>query len=398
MTKRMLGFALAAVFGSTAIAVPVGATGGDVVKIVTRNQYLGADLTPVVLAQTPQEFIAAATVALTQIAANNFPLRARRLALEVKETRPDLIGLQEVFAFSVNGAHPGVPFVDHLAETLAALAAVGQSYSVAATVEHLDIALPLDVTGDNVPELIGVLDRDVILVRQGVTYAPLSGLFTAGGLCGVPIPSPAPIPPLPATLQSTVSEDGCNYTVVATVNSPLGPIVVQRGFVGIDATVRGRTYRFVNSHLEVREPQPGNPSSAIIQTLQSAELVGTLQALTPPGLPLLLVGDFNSSPLDLPAGGIVPPYQVISGSGYADVWNSNLLRFLDPDGFTCCQQSDLANTSSQLDERIDILFVRGTPFAAIAFVQGRIPIFPLSVPPNWSSDHGAVFGSLVVPR
>ena len=47
---------------------------------------------------------------------------------------------------------------------------------------------------------------------------------------------------------------------------------VFKGFVGVDATVRGETYRFVNTHLEGAQPDPDDPNSAIIQSLQAAEL------------------------------------------------------------------------------------------------------------------------------
>jgi hypothetical protein len=387
-----LGLVLLAAGPASATGVPRS------IKVMTRNQYLGADLTPVVLAQTPAQFIAAATAALTQIAANDFPTRAAFLAEEVQATRPHVIGLQEVFDFSVNGLHVGPPFVDHLQATLDALAARGLQYTVAATVEHLDVTLPIDVFGDPTPELIRVLDRDVILVRAGVSFSKLGGSFLAGGLCGVPIPNPAPIPPLPATLVSTPSEDGCNYTVVAVVISPVGPIVVQRGFVGVDVTVAGRRYRVVDTHLEVRQPNPVDPSSAIVQFLQSVELAGTLQATTPAGRTLIALGDLNSSPDDLPIGPIVPPYQVMAAAGFADVWDTNVLKILDPDGFTCCQLSDLSNTTSLHDERIDLVLVKGGgPLLPFAFVTGR-PIRLLDPPPHWASDHGGVFGDLIFFR
>jgi endonuclease/exonuclease/phosphatase family metal-dependent hydrolase len=388
--KRMIGLSLAVAV--LVRAVPAGANGSDEIKVMTRNEYLGADLTPVILAQTPQEFLAAATAALTQIAANNFPRRAKGLAREVFLTRPDVIGLQEVFDFTVNGLNIGPPFVDHLQATLSALAAVGLRYVVAGTVQHLDVTVPLDVNGDTVPDLVRVLDRDVILVKAGLSYTRLGGNFLAGGLCGVP--------PLPATLQSTPSQDGCNYTVVAVVNSPVGSITVERGFLGVDVKVGKKTYRVVNTHLEQQQPDPTNPSSAIIQFLQSVELAGTLQATTPAGRTLIALGDFNSSPVDPPIGPIVPPYQVLAGSGFADAWNTNPLRaFFDPDGFTCCQQSDLANKSSLLDERIDLVFVRNAgSFLPLALVTGQVPLFPLSTPPNWASDHGGLFGTLIFSR
>src|SRR5262245_4315097 len=83
------------------------ASGVSSIEVMTRNQYLGADLTPVILAQTPAEFIQAATAALGQIAANDFPRRAKALAKEVLLTQPDVIGLQEVFDFDLNGQNAG---------------------------------------------------------------------------------------------------------------------------------------------------------------------------------------------------------------------------------------------------------------------------------------------------
>jgi endonuclease/exonuclease/phosphatase family metal-dependent hydrolase len=394
--KRLFGLAIGgllvlAVFSNRAFA------DGDIIKVMTRNQYLGADLTPIILAQTPEDFFAAVADAFAQAAANNFPLRARRLATEVALTEPDLIGLQEVYDFKLNGQNVGRPFVDHLAVTLAALAVKGQNYVVAATVKNLAITIPLgmDVNGDGNADTVSVVDRDVILARQGVTFTQLKGNVATGGLCGVPIPNPAPDPPLfPLTLQSSISEDGCNYTISAQVLSPV-PLTVKRGFVGVDATVRGKNYRFVNTHLEVRQPDPTNPASAILQFLQSVELVATLQSTTPPDRTLILVGDFNSSPEHAPIGLIIPPYEIIAGNGFADVWDTNPLKFFNPGGFTCCQVADLSNTRSLLNERVDIIFVQETSFLPLAFITGQVPIFPLFLPPNWASDHAGVFGKLI---
>ena len=152
--------------------------------------------------------------------------------------------------------------------------------------------------------------------------------------------------------------------------------------------IRGKKYRFVTTHLEVREVGP------ILQSLQSVELVGTLKATTPPDRTLILAGDFNSSPED-PIAGIIPPYQIIAAD-FADIWDTNPLRFFNPGGFTCCQLADLSNTMSLLNERVDIIFIRETSFRPLAFVTGQVPIFPLSVPPNWVSDHAGVFGKLTL--
>ena len=163
----------------------------------------------------------------------------------------------------------------------------------------------------------------------------------------------------------------------------------------MDATVRGKAYRFVNTHFEQKMPDPDNSGTAIFQSLQAAELVGTLIATTPPELKLILLGDFNSWSEDPPIAGITPPYQIIVGAGFADAWVTNPLASFNQDGLTCCEYADLSNMTSDHYERVDIIFVHDTSFLPMAFVTGQIPIFPLSHAPNWASDHGGVFGKLI---
>ena len=396
--RRLIGLALVFMLFLGMFAAPSFA-GGGMIKVMTRNQYLGADLTPIVVAP-PEGFAAAVEEAFIQIAKNYFPLRAQRLAKEIACTQPDLIGLQEVYDFKVNDQNVGPPFVDHLAETLDALAARGQHYVVAAISINLNITLPFDADGDGDTDLVSVVDRDVILARKGIKFNQLSGHFTTGGLCGVPVPNPAFGLIGPEEFESEISLNGCNFTIEAGVPmTPIGPIAIKRGFVGVDATVRGKKYRFVNTHLDVRNPDPNNPSSAIIQSLQAVELVGTLHFLKsfmPPDRKLILLGDFNSWSED-PIGPIIPPYHIITGAGYADIWDTNILRFFDPNGLTCCQDSDLANKSSVLYERVDIIFVLDTSFLPLAFVTGTRPIYPLWFTPNWASDHAGVFSKLIFP-
>ena len=350
--------------------------GGDMLKVWTQNLYIGADLTPVIAAQTPEDFYTAANETLEKIAANFFPLRAQRLATEIALYEPDLIALQEVEDISVNGMHPGPPFVDYLQSLRNALALRGQHYDVAATVVNLDLIVPLpfDVTGDSVPDKVQVVDRDVILVREGVTYNAVNFGCTKS------------------------SANGCNYLTVAPLPSPLLPegLFIERGYVGIDATVRKKRVFFITTHLEQRILSPDFPKSAFIQPAQAEELVGVLDALSSknPDVPLILAGDFNSSPEDVKTDDIVPPYLQISGSGFTDAWTKNPLALLDPKGLTCCQDPELDNRTSHLYERIDIVFVRNSRFTPWEFVTTRVPIFPLWLAPNWGSDHGGVFARL----
>ena len=371
--KRLFGLVLACgMLFAGIFCAPAGAD--DTVKVWTQNLYLGADLTPVIEATTPGEFYDAATAVLEQMGANLFPLRAQRLATEIALYAPDLIALQEVEDISVDTTHPGPPFVDYLQSLLNALSLRGQHYDVAAVVENLNLPAPIDLTGDAVQETIRVIDRDVILVRQGITVNSILNFD-----CTDP------------------SEQGCNYRAKASVDTPLGlPIDIVRGFVGVDVTVRGKRVFFVTTHLEQRILSPDFPESAFIQPAQAEELVGVLDDLSNdnPGVPLILAGDFNSSPEDVKTDVIVPPYLQISGSGFTDAWTKNPLALLDPKGLTCCQDPELDNRTSHLYERIDIVFVRNSRFTPWEFVTTRVPIFPLWLAPNWGSDHGGVFARL----
>ena len=310
----LLGLLVLGVFSTPAAA-------DDTVKVWTQNLYIGADLTPVIATQSSDEFFAAAKATLEKIAANFFPLRAQRLATEIALYEPDLIALQEVEDISVGGMHPGPPFVDYLQSLRNALALRGQHYDVAAVVENLNLPVPIDLTGDEDPELVRVIDRDVILVRHDVT---VNSILNFG--CTDP------------------PEQGCNYSAKASVDTPLGlTIDIVRGFVGVDVTVRGKRVFFVTTHLEQRILSPDFPASAFIQPAQAVELVGVLDALSNenPGVPLILAGDFNSSPEDVKTDGIIPPYLQISGSGFTDAWTKNPLALLDPKGLTCCQDAEL---------------------------------------------------------
>ncbi|WP_295584865.1 endonuclease/exonuclease/phosphatase family protein [uncultured Lamprocystis sp.] len=182
-------------------------------------------------------------------------------------------------------------------------------------------------------------------------------------------------------------------------------VPVQRGFVAINARVAGKNYRIVNTHLEVREPQPGNPISQVFQAAQAFELIGVLRATTPIGKSLLVLGDFNSSPEDagvpgplpLPEPfdqGLVPPYQQLAAAGYTDGWT---LRWHVRPGFTCCQAEDLLNENSQLYERIDLILSWPAPARVEDIRVVGTKHWDKTRPPAprlWPSDHGAVAAEL----
>ncbi len=389
------------------------------IDVMTQNQYLGADLVPVVeagaaITSDPATLVAFNTAllnALGSVAANLPQQRFHALAREILWRRPHVVGLQEVFEFACTPPPPGDPnvpagngclygpiagaFNDHLAGTLDALYG---TYAAKAMVKNLDITLPIVTPMGGA--YVTVIDRDVILVRRDL--AGTAAVVPYQGFCRFP------------------SVDGCNYDFVATTSIGGQPVRIERGFVGIDLAVGGSKYRVVNTHLEVREPDGLNPYSRIVQSAQAYQLIATTTATTPSDRKLIVVGDINSDPRDpllevprelqfaygLPPV-IVPPYTQfaapvsVGGAGFTDTWtmrpgaqNGQSAPLI---GFSCCQDEDLANRRSGLYERIDMVFSFTRPSRVIDARLLGTTAASKTWPPGhglWPSDHAAVAAAL----
>jgi endonuclease/exonuclease/phosphatase family metal-dependent hydrolase len=231
--------------------------------------------------------------------------------------------------------------------------------------------------------VVGVIDRDVILAREDVETEVVDLSWFCPG---------------------RTSQDGCNYSVVATAEIPVPPgappLVIEftRGYVAVDAFIEDFPARVVNTHLEVRFPDPENPFSAIIQAAQAQELTFFLQNFSnQEGGPTILLGDINSSPVDqiiddpdgYPFTDIVPPYMQFAEAGYFDTWT---LRPGKPKGFTCCFGEDLAEPAD-LYERIDMIFSSAKPKRVKANVVGNSKS-DRTISGLWPSDHAGVAGRL----
>jgi len=377
--KRILIAVFSTVMAISCLPAYGGSDKADI-KVMTQNQYLGADLGPVIAA-TPAEYPFAIVDALQAIATNNIAERATSLAESIADRQPHLVALQEVYAFEcvslvqaydACAAFSGA-FNDHLALTESALSDMGSDYNVVAVLQNLTIpALPVFLPGIQGPAMVvSVIDRDVILARGDV---PAS-------VAGIPCARPAP------------GSDGCHYQAVATVGTPLGDIVVERGFVGVNATVKGEDYLFVNSHLEVRM-LGSNEESTALQPFQALELNGTLAAYLsffPEPPRVLVAGDFNSGSTNVPLPPLYLPtaYQQLS-SAFTDTWT---LRPGKPAGFTCCQDAALLNNPSSHDERIDIVFARPAPTEVKANVMDA-ELADRTISGLWPSDHASVIAEL----
>jgi endonuclease/exonuclease/phosphatase family metal-dependent hydrolase len=339
-----------------------------VVKVMTQNLYLGADLDIILDEFDPDDPKASLLLFLQAVQSTNFSERAEALAQEIQRQKPDVIGLQEASLFElflVPGAPP-IPIADYKQILLDALQARNLNYVAAVTSQNAVVTspVPLDVDGDDVPDgYVRVTDQDAILVRRDVRISDVETReFSTLRL----------LPPIPGF-----------------------PIWLKRGYVALDISVRGKTYRFVNTHLETKG---GNP---LVQEDQANELIS---ALDDEQLAVILLGDFNSGPSD----GDNSPYAQLSEAGYIDAWSERLgpRRNSDDPGFTCCQDKSLLNPVSELDKRVDLIWVSPSLLEYPGKVFGRAIISKTVVIGDepgdrtptglWPSDHAGVVSKLHV--
>ena len=364
----------------------------DKIKVMSRNIYLGADIFPVIETaqqqaelppeqQNPIAIPLAVSEVFQTVQATNFPERAQALADEIERRRPHVIGLQEVSQFFtgpadslVGGTSPATDVVyDYLDILMAALAERGLDYTVASSVDNADLELPMvtgaDETGYPTFADLRLHDRDVILVKN----------------------------------NSNVSFDNeykGNFTTNGTVEIGGSVIEFTRGYNMIDVNVKGADYRFVNTHLEVGGSEPFKS----LQAIQMNELLQVITATTTAELPVILLGDFNSSPEDQPfesafgLGTLYPPYLQAVGTSYSDLW---LSKKKPKDGFTCCFSADVSDEDVELYERIDHIFLDAKARQIVklkAKVVGDSNADMTDISGLNPSDHAGVFGKIKLEK
>lgn len=346
-----------AAFEASSIEAAVGPT------VMTRNVFLGADLNPIIRAPTPGQVPFIAAQVWARIQATNFPARAGALADEIARHSPDLVGLQEAVLYHIQspgdaafgGSTPATAVAyDFVQLLLDSLQARGVSYQVVSQVTGTVVELPVFTGAAPVPfDDVRFTDREVILARSGVAVSnPQGAVFAA--------------------------------RVDLPIGGPGGPPLSQRrGWASIDASVNGHTFRLISTHLEVQAVAP-------IQVMQGAELIAVADASP---LPVVMIGDFNSAA----DGTQTPTYANIVRAGYEDVWN----RLGEP-GYTCCQAEDLLNPTSDLDQRLDIIFVGGFRTAPQGSIGARIQVVgdhPVDRLASglWPADHAGVVATLRLP-
>lgn len=354
-------------------------TKGTPVKVMSRNLYLGADLTPAIQSTSTAAFIEANGGIVRQVEATNFPVRAKGLAKEILSEGPDLVGLQEVALWReappslgpVLNKKPEATTVkyDFLALLLAQLNKGKQLYKPVVVQDEFDFEAPANA--NNVPgdgpggagllanaEVNGRLTmRDVILARVG------AGVRTSNSKSG----------------------NFSHLLIVKVAGSQ--EIPVTRGWTSVDATVRGsRRFHFLNTHLEAFDNAAEFPS---IRSQQASELVAPGGPATSK-LPVILVGDLNSDVKTEVQPGDGQAYRVMKKAGFRE-------RATDkPTG--CCIDSsyDLKTGSNkEMNHKVDHIMTSDPKQVKLldSAVTGRAKNNGY-----WDSDHAGLFSVLNILR
>jgi endonuclease/exonuclease/phosphatase family metal-dependent hydrolase len=347
---------LAVVAAVAALAAPAAQAeqphpfaGDRQVTVMTRNLYLGTDLNPIFRAPNLPALFAAVGAGWAQVQANDFPVRAEALADEIATTRPDLVGLQEAMLFRTDvppdgSATPAETVAyDFVALLEAALERRGLDYSAVSVFTGTDAELPAGLP----PTLdVRLTDHVIVLARADERTADL---------------------------KLSNPESG-TYPAAVTVPTAAGPITLPRGWASVDVKIRGKSFRFVTTHLEA--------FSAPVRSLQASEL---LTGPVDTSLPVVLVGDMNSGP-----GTDLGAYDEFLGGGFTDAWN-------DGPGLTCCHAVDLRNPDPTLTKRVDLVLTKGGFDTVAADVVGEDPA-DRTASGLWPSDHAGVVATLHLPR
>jgi len=318
-------------------------------RVMTRNLYLGANLDAIVQAKSTREAFLAVEKGWGDVQANNFPTRARAIAKEIASARPDFVGFQELSLYRTQTpadftVTPSTTVaLDYAKELRKALAARKLRYRFLAIGNATDAELP---SGDPPNMDIRLTIRDGLLVR---------------------IDKKIKIRRVRTGLYSTTT--------------PLfgGFVIAKRGWVLADATVGGRTFRVITTHLE-----SFNDAS---QVAQGKELVAP-GGPTRTSLPTVLLGDLNSRA----DGTGTPTHANLLAEGFQDAWSQTHPADI---GLTCCHGDDLREVGGPFYSRIDYVLLRNGFRAAAAGIVGEAPGDRLAG--LWPSDHAGVWARLRLP-
>jgi endonuclease/exonuclease/phosphatase family metal-dependent hydrolase len=317
------------------------------ITVMTRNLYLGANLDPILQAKSFADALGAVATRWQMVQANDFRVRAGAIAHEIQAAHPDVVGFQELVLYRTQTpsdflqTRAQTVVLDYRQELTRALRARKLRYRFVGVDTNTDAELP---SGSPATMDIRLTVRNGLLVRSGVRVRNVRvGNFRTND------------PVIPGLVTAT------------------------RGWVSADATVGGRTFRVITTHLESFKP-------ATVPEAQSIEL---LAGPAKTRLPVVLLGDLNSRP----DGSTTRSYGNVVAAGFKDAWAQ---AYPNAAGLTCCHGEDLRDVGGPFYERIDYVLTRGGFRALRGRVTGEAE--PSRVAGLWPSDHGGLWMTLRLPR
>ena len=277
---RRLAFVTA--FGVAALVLgPAREAAADdaTVRVMTQNMYQGTNFDEILAATNPAQFVAAVTQTYQNILATDPPGRAAAIAREIARERPDLVALQEADILRTGSPPATTVAEDQLQALLKELRRLGQNYEAIAIIPGVDPEAPSTLGFD-----VRITYRTVIIARADShgSHVELSNMQVQ------------------------------HFLVNHVFSTAVGiPIVNTRGWASVDVKIRGRSFRFVTTHLEAAPP-------FTTQLAQAAELI---QSAGNTSLPIVLVGDFNSDAANS-ADPTFATYQLLLSAGFSDGWKA----------------------------------------------------------------------------
>ncbi|HSD72101.1 MAG TPA: endonuclease/exonuclease/phosphatase family protein [Thermoanaerobaculia bacterium] len=344
------------------------------VTVMTRNLYVGADLLPPILAIAsgdPAAIVAAVSETFGKVQFTDFNARAEGIAREIEAAQPDLVGLQEVTIWRsqtpadfVQGNAEHVEY-DFLAILLQALDARGLHYGVVAHEVGFDAEFPgfLSEAAAEAGELsdIRLTDGEAILARTDLRVSDL---------------------------KLSNARTGHFETNIVVPISETEFFVLLRGWVSVDAKIRGKSFRFISTHLEAESEE--------VREAQALEILAG-PAVTK--LPVVFVADANSN-----ANGdsTTPAYSAFIGDGFRDPWPE-----AHPGSIvsTCCSAELLTNPTfpdpADDEGRIDVILYRAagdfeTLGAGLFGTDPQTDRVSNGLALIWPSDHAGVAATLQI--
>ena len=267
------------------------------------------------------------------------------MADEIRSEQPDLIALEEVTLWE-SGPPGGPPTIvlDQLQLLLKALTERGLNYAPVVVQSLTSTAAPSSPT-----TIVRFTDRNAILARTDLKHSDMDL----------------------SNVQQRIYQANFGFPIGGTT------VPVLAGWTSVDVKVRGKMFRFVDTHLQ--STITGIPAATAVQVAQAEELIATMNSTK---LPVVLAGDFNSN-AEVGPDDTATTTDILA-AGYTDAW-----RVFNPPGtgFTwpLFLEDFQSGTSVVPFERIDLIFARDLKVASVQR-SGLLP--------PWPSDHVGVVATL----